>query len=73
MSSVIRKNLIDFKKATALIASENGIAAFAFYPMMRNEWIAGGTILTLHRPESDDIHGMIFLMSIAPVVLFDSY
>ncbi len=57
MSSVIRKNLIDFKKATALIASENGIAAFAFYPMMRNEWIAGGTILTLHRPESDDIHG----------------
>ncbi len=56
-STYCSNKLIDFEMAKYLIALENGIAAFAFYPIMRNEWIAGGTILILHRPESNDIPG----------------
>jgi hypothetical protein len=48
---------MSFAKAASLIASENGIAAFAFYPTIKHEAMAGGTILTIYTAESDDISG----------------
>ena len=51
------EKLVGFSEAASLVASGNGMAAFAFHPMTRGEWMAGGTILILHRPESDDTPG----------------
>lgn len=45
---------MDFGEAATLVMSDQGKAAFAFYPFVEREEPTGGTLFLLHRPESDD-------------------